>query len=108
MNQARLISVIVATTAFVGCGNQSESSTETSEKVLVSMKGLQITETDFAAEVNKISPFAKNQFSGAEGKRRMLERMVQNELLYTAARALVASRHACTLEAYVMAEGRDQ
>ncbi len=87
MNQARLISVIVATTAFVGCGNQSESSTETSEKVLVSMKGLQITETDFAAEVNKISPFAKNQFSGAEGKRRMLERMVQNELLYTAARA---------------------
>jgi peptidyl-prolyl cis-trans isomerase C len=50
------------------------------------MRGTSITEADFQAEVNKISPFAKTQFAGPEGKRRMLDRMVQNEILYLAAR----------------------
>lgn len=86
MNQPRLIPIIVATTLIAACGNQGETSDNTPAKVLVKMRGNEITESDFAAEINKISPFAKNQFSGAEGKRRMLERMVQNELLYTAAR----------------------
>jgi len=71
---------------LAACGTPGDSPAASADKVLVSMRGQEITESDFAAEVNKISPFAKNQFSGPEGKRRMLERMVQNELLYVAAR----------------------
>lgn len=70
------------------CRETPQNSLEStgSDKILVSMRGNNITEADFQAEVNKISPFAKTQFSGPEGKRRMLDRMVQNEILYLAAR----------------------
>lgn len=72
----------------IGCGGTDAGGERGADAdgVLVSMRGRSITEANFKEEMNKISPFAQNQFSGAEGKKRMLDRMIQNEILYMAAR----------------------
>ena len=50
--------------------------------VYAEMDGKIITENDFMEELERISPFAKNQFKGYEGKKRMLDRKSRKSLIY--------------------------
>lgn len=68
-----------------GCSTGSGSVGNDDSPVYAKMDGKTITENSFMDELEKISPFAKNQFKGVEGKMRMLDRMIQNEVLYKAA-----------------------
>lgn len=74
-----------ALVVLMGCGDEPKNESADSVRPLVSMRGKTITTAEFDTELATVSPFAQTQFSGTEGRRRMLDRMLQNELLYRAA-----------------------
>ena len=78
-----LLLVFLAT--LVGCTSEDADDGAGPDRPLVTMRGKTITTAQFDTELATVSPFAQTQFSGKEGRRRMLDRMLQNELLYRAA-----------------------
>jgi peptidyl-prolyl cis-trans isomerase C len=77
-----LILSIISMVLICGCGEK-----EGADKgdVYAKIGDKKIFESDFNSKLEELSPFAKSQFSGLEGKKNLLERMIEEEILYKAA-----------------------
>jgi len=72
--------LVTAVSLLAGCGGSK------GEVVLARVGSVEITETDLAERLAELPPFAQQQFSGPDGTMEFLERMVEEEVLYQAAR----------------------
>jgi peptidyl-prolyl cis-trans isomerase C len=80
-----LVTMVVALAAglvFSGCGKKQGS------KPVAKVGSAVITEEDMEARTKELPPFVQQQFNGPEGKKRLLDAMVDEELVYQDARAM--------------------
>lgn len=69
---------------FAGC----EEKAKTTSPVLVKVGNAAITQDDFIKEVTRIPEWAREQFSGKEGKDKFLEELIKRELVYQDAKKM--------------------
>ncbi len=75
-----LLSILI----FAGC----EEKAKTTSPVLVKVGNAVITQDDFIKEVTRIPEWAREQFSGKEGKDKFLEELIKRELVYQDAKKM--------------------
>ena len=74
-----IVSVAVVI-AMTGCGAEEEGA------VLARVGSSEITELEFRRRLEELPPFARQQFSGPEGMLAFLDRLVEEEVIYQAAK----------------------
>ncbi|MBD3367923.1 MAG: tetratricopeptide repeat protein [Candidatus Eisenbacteria bacterium] len=76
-----LLLVVLATSLLLaGCGNDKEGA------VVARVGSTEITELEFRRRLEELPPFARQQFSGPEGMLEFLDRLVEEEVVYQAAK----------------------
>lgn len=72
--------VLAATVPAAGCGRGAQR-----EGVLARVGSVEITVDDMESRIKQMPSFARQEFDGAEGRKRLLDRMIQEEMMYQAA-----------------------
>jgi len=75
-----LLFSIVAGLALQGCGDDQEGT------VVARVGSSEITELELRRRLEELPPFARQQFAGPEGMLALLDRLVEEEVIYQAAR----------------------
>jgi peptidyl-prolyl cis-trans isomerase C len=79
----RALAACVLAALAAGCG--SGSSSDEGGRVLAEIGGRRITEADVDARLEELPRLSRPEFSGPIGKERMLQQIVEQEILYRAA-----------------------
>ena len=75
-----LLVCVSAAALLAGCGNKQEGA------VVARVGNTNITELEFRRRLEQLSPFARQQYSTPEGMLEFLDHMVEEEIVYQAAR----------------------
>ncbi len=85
-----LLTIILTLPLLAACGGGAENGetqmAEGSDEVLATIAGKEITRADLDAELEKIPPFQRQEFESPKGRAQFLDRMLDMEALYAAAK----------------------